>query len=887
MLTGPTLTSQDLAELAASRQLQTSITYSQPSAPPSQAYDPLMGLFGGQPAQASQPATATAALASLIQPSESRIGAKLMRKMGWRDGQGVGPRLSLVQRRKQAAELGVKVDDDEMEEDDGGEAAKHYYAPIDRPLTILNGVNASQDKGWGLGYVSEKGIEAGLERAGRMDDDEDDAYSSYGSAPTGARLSVVELDHRDDDFYQGGKPSSARRGKKNDRQGLSASRELFHDGQPVLPGFALASRPAPVASTSQLPPPPPPGWQPNPQMLWQDTSNLPHPTQAKGKARQLDADERGSLLGERQPGPEPEPHPPAPASEEPRTKSVFDYLSAKSKERLASFKSGNQPTLGTSTNSTPLANLRAGYAQPGGDTLSAVEHDEPLSIPHLDVVTAKAALRGFQPFGEKSTSPDPTKHARYQLFLQYAASMPAPGTPLPFGPRKLAPVDAASEGKWQTTAELNRELNEYAQGARVFKPVSGMLAGRFATAVSGSVDMPKAEPGLYQPPPKPVGVAFEGETAKAEERKLTLEEQAVKDGNFGPGTTRRVEPWRPAGLVCKRFGVPDPYKGQPATADDGPGGAWTAPGSTTARSGGGGARQGPGEALSQDSVAEMMHSAGFKRFETSAGDLPDAPLGEDVLGDVGRARTSAPSQDEINGNVGTDGGAREEQPRQTLAEVGLGDDDRQGEEVLTQKRAPKDVFSAIFAESGDEDTDDDDDDDDEDEADKAGMGQASEAISVPGVGTTVEAEVRLKPEDVASYRPTFASSASHSTEAPLKRKKDKKPSKRAALSFDFDDGDGDGPALEIKPKKRRGDKDRLKPRDKDRAREPGTSDAVERRVEAASGTVAGRAPVEDEDEGEWVEAPSVGVVAGTTARAGEVRVGTVARPARARAADLF
>lgn len=124
-------------------------------------------------------------LASLIQPSSSRVGLKLMRKMGWREGQGVGPRVTHRQRQKQAAELGVRLD---AEDEGDDEADKHYYAPLDRPLTLVKGTSASMDKGWGLGYQPGASLDQRLKEHGS-------AYSSS------ARAAAYELD--EDDVYGG------------------------------------------------------------------------------------------------------------------------------------------------------------------------------------------------------------------------------------------------------------------------------------------------------------------------------------------------------------------------------------------------------------------------------------------------------------------------------------------------------------------------------------------------------------------------------------------------------------------------------------------------------------------------------------------------------------
>ena len=103
--------------------------------------------------------------------------------------------------------------------------------------------------------------------------------------------------------------------------------------------------------------------------------------------------QRGALLGEKLPPPLP--------------KSVFDYMSAKDKERLAlipKLPSHDVPSATTSPSQQPDIVV-------------------PLVIPPLDGPTALAALKGFQPFSASSISPDPARQARYTLYLQLQAHL--------------------------------------------------------------------------------------------------------------------------------------------------------------------------------------------------------------------------------------------------------------------------------------------------------------------------------------------------------------------------------------------------------------------------------------------------------------------------------
>ncbi|KPV78001.1 uncharacterized protein RHOBADRAFT_50524 [Rhodotorula graminis WP1] len=866
---------EDLAELASARTLETSSAYASSSRPPqaqpsASTYDPLLGNFGPLLGASSAAPGAAApsssafddTLASLIQPASSRVGLKLMRKMGWREGQGVGPRVTHRQRQKQAAELGVRLDADEGDDD---ELDKHYYAPLDRPLTLVKGTSASMDKGWGLGYQPSASLDQRLKqdgaaysssaRAPAYELDEEDVYggSGMGVGAMGERQKrAIGIYDEDDDGDSFGSMRSSRDKRREQPKRSVAAKESFFDGTQVLPGFKLHREPVAGPSQSHVPPPPPPGWRPDPSRLWKENQSPPGAHDIKGKGRQLDADERGSLLGERQPAPPPD-----------LPKSVFDYLSAKSRERLASLTSapgGGPPSSGANASASSTT------------APSMPEPDEALFVPPLDRPTAQAALRGFQPYSAASTSPDPVKQARYTLYLQYQASGEATSTSSPFGPRTVP-----SSGRQQTVAELNRELSEYAQSARVFKPVGGMLGSRFQSSVSASLDMPKVEPGLYQPPPKAAktgnavkdvyGDASSSSTndpPRLPEPELTPAQQAARAGNFGPGTTRTTRPFRPAKLLCKRFGVRDPNENASGVESDGVGGAW---GEATAMGWGGagtGSAQGAAQPVGEGALDEMMRSAGFKRFQAAAQE--EASVGED-------APEVAKGAFETRSAGGGEAGTSRRKVPPTIETVGYGDDEEQGKEILEEKRAPQDIFAAIFADSdddddGDDDNDNDNDDDDDEPApavvlsvDPVHPAAASTTSAdpfapapapapVPAARAHDEPPIPLSLDTLTSYKPAFVPTSSRTSsdkkdEADKERDKKKRDKKRRAtvgLSFDLDEGGEDDAAAAAKKKPRR-EKDRGREKEKGEDRRP-KRDETEHR------------PARIVEDDEWAEAPS-------------------------------
>ena len=92
----------------------------------------------------------TAALAeSLAPPPKDSIGAKILKKMGWKVGQGIGPRLTYAQRTAQDAGFLDPAKEVEGNEEDLEEAKKHLYPRKDTPLLLLS----RKDNFRGLGYT--------------------------------------------------------------------------------------------------------------------------------------------------------------------------------------------------------------------------------------------------------------------------------------------------------------------------------------------------------------------------------------------------------------------------------------------------------------------------------------------------------------------------------------------------------------------------------------------------------------------------------------------------------------------------------------------------------------------------------------------------------------
>ena len=106
----------------------------------------------------------------IFKPSGDTMGVKLLRKMGWREGQGIGPRI----RRK------ARLDE---KEDAGQNGETHLFAPDDSPMISL--VRKTDRKG--LGFEGEgrladvNGVESnGTGKRSQEEDDEAHVGTSIG-----------------------------------------------------------------------------------------------------------------------------------------------------------------------------------------------------------------------------------------------------------------------------------------------------------------------------------------------------------------------------------------------------------------------------------------------------------------------------------------------------------------------------------------------------------------------------------------------------------------------------------------------------------------------------------------------------------------------------------
>uniref|UniRef100_A0A8C1I6B5 G patch domain containing 1 n=1 Tax=Cyprinus carpio TaxID=7962 RepID=A0A8C1I6B5_CYPCA len=465
----------------------------------------------------------TGLLEELIAPARSSIGVELLRKMGWKDGQGVGPRLKRRQRKQNTDAVKVhggallpSGSEESEDEDDEFAPENVTFAPKDVvPVDFTPKVDSH-----GLGYRGLNPLQAlggGSESAhiNLFTLQSDRTSSLFGDRNSGQKrrggiagqaFGVGAMENEDADIYHkdsmsnydtvlgGEEPGDGLYGwtapqqytrKKND-----SKRDVVYLGR-ILDGFTLASQ---VTEIKTVYPPPdlPRDYRPvhyfrpvvdlstvSPivaQALQASRGHLSQDAPQQGR-HSLDSSQRRDMLGETPlQGPS----------------SVFELLGSKDRERLNEIPEDRAAV---------VASAKAAALQ----TLSS------------------HASKTFKPFQK-----NPQKQARYDLYINK----------LKKGDKEALESSLDSS---MTEWERGRERDEFVRAAVLYKPSNSSLSSRF-TRSKNEDDTDSVE------------------VTRDQENDVDDKQAAVKMKMFGK-LTRDTFEWHPEKLLCKRFNVPDPYPG--------------------------------------------------------------------------------------------------------------------------------------------------------------------------------------------------------------------------------------------------------------------------------------------------------------------------------------
>lgn len=451
----------------------------------------------------------------LIIPTSESIGARLLKRMGWKPGQGIGPRVS---RRQRNSKVDPLSDDDVP--------ANVTFAPIDSAIIVF----ANKSNHFGLGFNPHKdapefdvsthaqsgsrylsGADSGVTVSrlgfGLLNDSEgdEDENDMFGTGSNSRRRAEMEID-----LDVAVSPDKRRKSSHVSAPSSNSRSVLVHcsDGRPPLAGFILITTKAldPKWYTAPIVPP-----NFTPRRMFSSDGKRTSSFKQHGWSK-LTADDRALVLGET-------------PIDAPR-RSVFEYISSENKNRL-------DGALGFVLDVEGEKHLRK-------------DHWE---VPTIEKSAAEAALQGFIPFSD-----DISKQRRYKQYLNVQAGLSA---------EKIEMVEGFSG------EDMNKELNEFVQAARIFKPLSTSMSSRFTTA-SKVIEFQQPTPGLRtgaeiqsSPAGKP---SSEHSLIGRMEVPKSQAAKAAEMGMFGP-LTRSMADFYPNKLLCKRFNVPDPH---PEHKDVGP-----------------------------------------------------------------------------------------------------------------------------------------------------------------------------------------------------------------------------------------------------------------------------------------------------------------------------
>uniref|UniRef100_A0AAX7SRI7 G-patch domain-containing protein n=1 Tax=Astatotilapia calliptera TaxID=8154 RepID=A0AAX7SRI7_ASTCA len=486
-------------------------------------------------------------LEELIAPARSSIGVELLMKMGWKEGQGVGPR---VKRKHESCKVyGCTLPpagSEESEDDDEEFAPENVtFAPKDVTPVDFNPRLGVQ----GLGY---RGLDPSLALLGHGTAEHIDLFkpqsetrnrlfgdtksSSRRGGVVGQAFGVGALEDDDEDVYHRDsmsrydtilgeeEPGDSLYGWTAPQQYTKKkvrSKDASYLGK-ILEGFTLAQKP--LEEKTIFPPPClPRDYRPvhhfRPSV---DVSHLSGVSPALAEAlrvskghmvkeepqqagrHQLDSGQRRALLGEDTlQGPS----------------SVMELLRPEDRQRLLSFRnSSNPPSAKTSTPVSGHASQTSGKSAQVLPASSGLQQE------------ALAAWRGIQTSSQtfKPFEKNPSKQARYELYLSRL---------------KQGDNDALEQSldPGMTEWERSREREEFVRASILYRPTSSSLSSRFTRAKDQEDD-------------------DSVEVSQDQEGDLDDKQSAVKMKMFGK-LTRETFEWYPDKLLCKRFNVPDPYPG--------------------------------------------------------------------------------------------------------------------------------------------------------------------------------------------------------------------------------------------------------------------------------------------------------------------------------------
>ncbi|TRY65139.1 hypothetical protein DNTS_022290 [Danionella cerebrum] len=446
-------------------------------------------------------------LEELIAPAHSSIGVELLRKMGWKDGQGVGPRLKRKPRKQNAdagrvygCALPPNASEESEEEEDEFAPENVTFAPKD---VVPVDFTPKEDL-HGLGYRGLNPLQAlsggsGPGHINLFTLDSDRATDLFGGRASGQQQSrggiagqafgVGAMEDEDSDIYH--KDSMSNYDTVYPPPDLPRNYRPVHFFRPVIDPTSVSPIVAQALQASR-------------GQLSQD-----EPQQGRHK---LDSTQRRDMLGE------------TPLQDRERLSEIRRAAEDRKKPAVNLSSAEDRAAVVASAKVAALQALSNRFQT----TAPAASSEAQMALKAWSGPTADAS-KIFKPF-----SKNPQKQARYDLYISKL---------------KQGDKDAldSSLDTAMTEWERGRERDEFVRAALLYKPSNSSLSSRFTR-------------GKHEEDTDSV------EVARDQENDVDDKQSAVKMKMFGK-LTRDTFEWHPDKLLCKRFNVPDPYPGSQVSQD--------------------------------------------------------------------------------------------------------------------------------------------------------------------------------------------------------------------------------------------------------------------------------------------------------------------------------